>query len=195
MSSGVTPMFSSQSIASSGSGSLTWASPRLSTGLYNALRSWDFWIYLPSTTFQADLFTEVSSTSTPANGDYTCSLAYNSGLWYVYLYAWTGSGTGTYCNYGAYFLWPTLNAPGWNHVFLQWNADGSISGGSNGTIVNSASSGGSTTPTSVGYGIGVLGMYNNAIPSGTYIQEFRMCTGVNPFPTTGTYTVPPRQYG
>jgi len=118
-----------------------------------------------------------------------------AGDFYIYMCPTTGklefgrfTGTSTNIKYAISTLAIAINA--WHHMVVQWNSNGSITFGIDGTAENIAQS---TTTSNVKSGAFSLGAEPapNYFYKG-YIDDLKINDGIERYPRTGAYTVPTR---
>lgn len=185
--------FGSQSLycPSTTSNYVSWAS-KASSQAYTGKLTVDFWLYTTTafnTSLNQNLCGEISSQSTPVNGDWAMIWS-NQGVGF---YVFKSSGAFYYSLSGT----TSLAANTWHHIFAQYNdASASMQTGIDGTVYSNVGYNGSAGATGAGFGLGNFKTVSGSFsPSPMYFQEFRISDGVTRYPTSGTYTIPQIQYG
>jgi len=200
MSSTVTPKFGPQSIYAPTTGKTTWPAKTVSAD-YTKPFTAEAWIYFNGTcnsgSGNLEIMGEITSTSAPANGDWTL-------FWYApqaafMLCRWTGSSTTIQQFYASGFGPSTISGGTPHHIFIQVNSNGNATVGVDGTCYNRTSPDwtGAQTPGGAYFGFGpALGnMWYTKGSNYFYIQELRITDGVARYPATGTYKAPTYQFG
>ena len=191
----VTPKFGAQELTCPSNGYVSWPTKVVSADCTKPMTV-EFWVN-PGTSWGSsnggDICAEISSVTTPANGDWVLEWYGPSSL-NLGLYRWNGSGTNMYYARG---LGPTTIASGlWHHIFAQVNSISSFTIGVDGVCYNAAPIGPTAAaPNGAFRYLGSQDAYNSAFSFTNYFQEFRITDGIARYPATGTYKVPVRQFG
>ncbi len=188
----VTPNFGAQELTCAYNGYVSWPTKVVSADCTKPMTV-EFWVY-PGTSWGdnvGDICAEISSVTTPANGDWVVEWDES---YYLGLYRWNGSGTNMYYARG---LGPTAIASGlWHHIFAQVNSISSFTIGVDGVCYNAAPTGPyASGPQGAFRYLGSQDAFNSAFSFTNYFQEFRITDGIARYPATGTYKVPVRQFG
>jgi hypothetical protein len=195
MGSTVTPNFGAQELTCPSNGYVSWPTKVVSADCTKPMTV-EFWVN-PGTSWGGtnvgDICAEISSITTPANGDWVFEW-YGSASLNLGLYRWNGSGTNMYYARG---LGPTTIASGsWHHIFAQVNSISSFTIGVDGVCYNGAAGGPAPgAPNGAFRYLGSQNAYDSAFSFTNYFQEFRITDGIARYPATGTYKVPVRQFG